>query len=325
MDSSPKGRQKAIANLVARAKKLESPILLNLVMKVAVADPFIKVKKLIQDLIERLVTEASEEATKKGWCDTEMSKAIHTRTKHNHQMMEINGELESFEATKSILKESVKTLATEIIDLNDSLAKQVKIRVSENADNMDILDKAKEGLQAVKSARSLLQSFYKKGAKAKVFLQASPVDEDAPDAGPRGAYRGGQKKATGIIAMLDVIVSDFERTIRVTQAAEEEAAREYIEFERSSKTSLVAKTTGKGQAETDLKSVTQSINEAMPELGRQQDMLDDSLKVLEDLKPACVNTGMSYEDRVAKRKEEINALKQAVCELDHDGVETDCQ
>jgi len=302
---------------------LKSPLLLNLVMKAA-ADPFLKVKKLIQNLIERLVTEAAEEATKKGWCDTEMGKAIHTRNKHHNAVMEINGELESFEATKAILEESIATLTTELAELNDAVAKQGKLRSVEKAENMEVLDKAKEGFRAVKNARDVLKDFYKKGAKAKVLLQASPVDDDAPDAGPSGAYKGGQQKATGIIAMLDVIVSDFDRTIRVTQAGEEEAAKAYIEFERSSKTSIVTKTTGKGQADTDLKAVTQSLNEAMPELGRQQEMLDDGLKVLEDLKPSCVDTGMSYEDRVAKRKEEIDALKQAICELDHEGVEDGC-
>merc|ERR550537_1309732 len=71
-------KQRVINTLVQSGSKLNSAILASLAMKVA-ADPFLKVKKLIQDLIERLVTEAAEEATKKGWCDTEMGKATHTR------------------------------------------------------------------------------------------------------------------------------------------------------------------------------------------------------------------------------------------------------
>merc|ERR1719311_847517 len=62
-------KEKVIKSLVASGSKLGSAVLSSLAMRVA-ADPFIKVKKLIQDLIERLVTEAAEEATKKGWCDT---------------------------------------------------------------------------------------------------------------------------------------------------------------------------------------------------------------------------------------------------------------
>merc|ERR1719335_1052675 len=67
-------KEKVIKSLVASGKKLGSAVLASLAMRVE-ADPFIKVKKLIQDLIERLVTEAAEEATKKGWCDTELGKA----------------------------------------------------------------------------------------------------------------------------------------------------------------------------------------------------------------------------------------------------------
>merc|ERR1719393_1242150 len=64
-------KEKVIKSLVASGNKLGSAVLASLAMRVS-ADPFIKVKKLIQDLIERLVTEAAEEATKKGWCDTEL-------------------------------------------------------------------------------------------------------------------------------------------------------------------------------------------------------------------------------------------------------------
>merc|ERR1719456_195669 len=311
-------------SLVASGTKLKSQHLSALAMRVQL-DPFIKVKKLIQDLIERLVTEAAEEATKKGWCDTEMGKATHTRDSNMNTIMELNANLEGLEATKASLEEEISTLTTEIADLEDALTKQTKLRGEEKAENMDTLDKAKAGLAATKDAYDVLQAFYKKAAKGSVSLiQASPVDADAP-ASHSGAYKGGQQKAGGILAMLDVIISDFERTIKVTTAAEKAAHREFVEFERTSKTSIASKETGKSQAESDLKSTDASIVTDMDDLDKHQKMLDDTLKELEDLKPACVDTGMSYADRVQKRKDEIDALKKALCELDPEKVEDMCK
>merc|ERR1719194_305322 len=317
-------KEKVIMSLVASGNKLGSAVLSALAMRVQ-ADPFIKVKKLIQDLIERLVTEAAEEATKKGWCDTELGKATHTRDSNMDKIMELNAALEGHEATKAKLEEEIATLTQEIADLNDSLTKQTKLRSDEKAENMDTLDKAKAGLAAVKDAYDVLQTFYKKAAKGKVsLLQASPVDADAP-AVHSGANTGNQQKAGGILAMLDVIISDFERTIEVTTKAEKASHREFVEFDRTSKTSIASKETGKSQAESDLKSTDSKIAEDMDDLDKHQEMLDDVLKELEDLKPACVDTGMSYADRVQKRKDEIDALKKALCELDPEKVEDECK
>jgi len=313
-----------IKTLVEKGSKLNSAVLSALAMRVS-ADPFLKVKKLIQDLIERLVTEAAEEATKKGWCDTELGKAKHNRDSNNDKIMELNAELEGLEATKASLEEEIATLTTQIADLNDSLTKETKMRADEKAENMDTLDKAKAGLAATKDAYDVLQAFYKKAAKGKVsLLQASPVDADAP-ASHSGAYKGGQQKAGGIMAMLDVIISDFERTVKVTTEAESASHREFVEFERTSKTSIMSKETGKSQAESDLKTTDATIVEDMDDLGKHMTMLDESLKELEDLNPACVDTGMSYAERVQKRKDEIDALKKALCELDPEQVEDECK
>merc|ERR1719456_953628 len=230
-------------SLVASGTKLKSQHLSALAMRVQL-DPFIKVKKLIQDLIERLVTEAAEEATKKGWCDTEMGKATSTRDSNMNTIMELNANLEGLEATKASLEEEISTLTTEIADLEEALSKQTKLRGEEKAENMDTLDKAKAGLDATKDAYDVLQTFYKKAAKGKVsLLQASPVDADAP-AVHSGSNTGNQQKAGGILAMLDVIISDFERTIKVTTETEKSAHREFVEFERTSKTSIASKETG---------------------------------------------------------------------------------
>merc|ERR550537_948441 len=319
-------RDRALSNLAQKSQKLKSAVLMSLVMRAA-ADPFVKVKKLIQDLIEKLVTEAAEQATKKGFCDTELGKANNDKTSQMSTVMETNAVLAGLEATKDSLTEEIATLTAEIADLNDALTKTTKERTEEKAENTDTLDKAKEGLAAVKDAYDVLASFYKSAGKGKVALvqvKASPVAEDAPGSGQGGAYKGNQAKGGGILAMLEVIISDFERTIKVTMKAEKEAAKAFTKFERTTKASIASKETTKSTAEFDLKNTDMGIVETMDDLGKTQDMLDDTLKTLEELKPSCVDTGMSYEERVQKRKDEIEALKTALCQLDAEGVEEGC-
>ena len=226
----------------------------------------------------------------------------------------------------SELETEISDLTAVFADLDDALFKSTKLRGAEKAENEDTVSKAKAGLEAVNDAYKVLEDFYKKAKKNDVsFAQkASPIDEDAPEAPSGGAYKGNQDKAGGILAMLDVIVSDFERTIRVTESTEKAALREFVEFERTSKTSIASKTSSKEQAEASLKATDNQITEDMDLLGTRQKMLDDTLKELEDLKPTCVDTGMSYEERVQKREEEIDALKKAMCMLDGEGVEPDC-
>merc|ERR1719263_981531 len=109
------------------------------------------------------------------------------------QVIKFNAKLAANEATKDSLNEEIAQLTSEIADLNAALTKATKERTDEKAENMDTLDKAKEGLAAVKDAYDVLKSFYKSAGKAKVsLLQASPVQ--GPDSGKSGAYTGNQAK-----------------------------------------------------------------------------------------------------------------------------------
>merc|ERR1719456_1996318 len=67
--------------------------------------------------------------------------------------------------------------------------------------------------------------------------------EVAPDPGFEAfdAYRGAQASAGGILGMMDVIKSDFERTVRVTAEEEAKAQKEFQAYVLETKISLAEK------------------------------------------------------------------------------------
>jgi hypothetical protein len=317
-------RDKALELLRSKGLSLKSAVLTSVLMKLS-ADPFVKVKKLMQDLIEKLVTSASDEATQKGWCDTELGKAESSRDSEYSHASKFNAKIEALEAARDGLSDDIDSLTKELDELNASLEDTTKMRSEEKAENMDTIEKAGEGLDAVSEAIGILKAFYKGAGKAKVLLQVSPVDEAEGSQGtPDGAYQGNQAASGGILGMMAVIKSDFERTIATTKSQEKEAARSFAEFDTTTKASIKSKETSKEMKVMDKSKAHSDINEGMQNLQEHMTLLDDALKQLEDLKPACIDTGMSYDDRVAKREEEIEALKEAMCILDTDGVEGDC-
>lgn len=314
--------EKVLALLVTEGKRLNSVMLNSLAMKIK-ADPFKKVKELIQKLIERLVQEATAEATKKGFCDLELSKAEKNRNHRWQDVQRLNAELSALEAKRDELEEELEELAAALKELNAALEEATKLRAESKAENLATLKEAKEGLNAVKEALLVLKVFYKNAAKAKVFLQASPVDEDDPGA-ESGAYKGNQQASKAILGLLEVIVSDFERTIKTTSAQEDKEAAEFVEFDRTSKADIGGKTTKTELNDQDLETTKTNIVEKSKDMQTNMDLVDKALEELEELKPLCIDTGMSYEERVEKREEEIDALKRALCILDTDGVEPEC-
>jgi len=316
-------KTKALAMIATAGSKLKSTVLMSLAMK-AKADPFLKVKELIQKLIERLISEATAEATKKGFCDLELSKAEKNRNHRFADVKRLSAELASLNAKKDALEEELEELATSLKELNAALEEATKLRADSKAENMQTLKDAKAGLAATSEALLILKVFYKQSAKAKVLLQASPIEEDDTGA-EAGAYKGNQDSAKAILGLLEVIVSDFQRTVTNTQAQEDQEQAEFIKFDRTSKADIGGKETKTELDEQDLAATETSITEKMKDLQTNQDLVDKALEELEELKPMCIDTGMSYEERVEKREEEIEALKGALCQLDAEGVEPSCQ
>merc|ERR1719454_242827 len=78
------------------------------------ADPFAKIKTMIQEMIEKLVEEAGKEAEHKAYCDKEMGE---TKVKKEDMMDEVDGlQVKIDQATSKIakLKQEIQTLSQEL-------------------------------------------------------------------------------------------------------------------------------------------------------------------------------------------------------------------
>merc|ERR1719160_1850949 len=312
--------QEAVASYLAKqGQKLHSNLLAALSLHVG-ADPFVKIRKMIQDMIVKLTEEAQEEAEHKGFCDSELASNKQTRDDKTTQADTLTANIEQMTAETQKLATEIQELTADVAATDKAVAEATTIRADEKTKNTATIADAKVAKAAVEKALGILKDFYEKAADATSFIQTSSVQKqpgmpetfDEPFTGTGGEG--------GVIGMLEVILSDFERLEAETTEEELTSQKEYDTFMADSAEDKETKTTAikeKTSAKTTLESDTA---QAKKDLKSTNEELDAALAYFEKLKPSCIDAGESYEERVARRKEEIESLKEALKILEGESI-----
>jgi len=116
----------------------------------------------------------------------------------------------------------------------------------------------------------------------------------------------------GIVGMLEVILSDFQRLESETTENEAANAGEFEGFINDSQMDKAVKGQESKNKEGMKQKTESAKTDASNDLQSVQEELDAALAYFEKLKPSCVDAGISYDDRVARREEEIQSLKEAL-------------
>ena len=307
----PAAQDRALQFLRGQAGRLHSHVLSALAVRVA-DDPFSKVKKLIKDLIVRLMEEANEEAEHKGWCDTELSTNEQTRKEKTSAVEMLHAEIDELEASVAKLTEDLAVLATAIADLDAAMAKATTLRQDEKTTNTATIKDAAEAQTAVAQALVVLREFYAKSAEATALVQQRGLTHQKQPAIFDSPYTGMGAESGGVIGMLEVVQSDFARLETETSAAEETAQKSYDEFMTESKVDKAQKSKDSEHKTAKKQDHDQALVTKNSDLEGTQKELDAALSYYDKLKPSCVDAGTSYEDRVGRRKEEIESLQEAL-------------
>jgi hypothetical protein len=341
VQSRTSGIRRDVRKLLERdGQRLHSQRLSLLAAQIA-ADPFAKVKSMIDAMLKRLLEEANTDADHEGFCDTEMGKSKLTRAKLSEDIEMLTAELDEGKSKILTLTQDIAALEKESADLQTALAEAGDMRADDKAKNAATVKEAKEAQAAVSKAIAVLKDFYAKALTATGFLQlptmgsdewnslANPAFKGKIDKGHKEGmqtfgetYKGQQDQAGGVLALLEVILADFATLEADTTAAEEAGAKSYKEFKVTSERNLATQkkqvemnTADKTKAEAKLESDTQ-------DLKATQDQLLAAERYHEELVPQCIDKGMTFEERTKAREAEITSLKEALKILSSEDVET---
>jgi len=294
-----------------RARALSSDMLSKAADDIA-ANPFAKVVDMIKSLLAKLKEEAAAEADHKAWCDKELKDNKMKRNKKTAQSEKLQATIEDLVAQIATMGKKITTLSKEQEELTKAMGEATAERNAEKAENLATIADAQAGSAAVKSALVVLRDFYMTQEDSGAFVQQVPEMK---------SYSGMGSAKGGVVGMLEVIVSDFVRLEAETKGAEAQGAAEYDSFTKDAKADKIAKHKAevktkleKDQAEFDQSNAEEMLEGVQEELAKATDYFNK-------LKPECIEVKVSFEERVAARKAEVAALKDAYQLLDSKSVE----
>jgi chromosome segregation ATPase len=278
----------------------------------ATADPFGKIRGLIEDMIAKLMNEAAQEQEHKAFCDEEMGKSRKTKDEKSLKMDNYRTRIDEADTTKAELEEAVAALQAEVSELDKNQEDATKIRAEEHATLTAAADDYKQSAEAVEKAMTVLSEYY---GKAFVQVKAS-TSKRAPEFGSKS---GGDAAST-ILGILEVAASDFTKLLAETEATEAEAEEAYTKVTDDNKVSKAAKLAEVKGKESEIKSLTVGLSHHREDYKTTSKEYDAVLTYMDKLKPECETKVMSYDEKKARRESEIEGLKEALEIIEGKGI-----
>jgi len=261
-------------------------------------DPFGKVTNMIKSMVEKLLDQADSDATKKAYCDKEMSETGQKQEEKTDDTEKLTTQIDVSSAASKKLKGEVGALQKELAALSRTQAEMDKLRQEEKAVFNKNKPQIEQGIKGVKMALKVLREYYAQ-------------DEEKSHDSAEGA-------GAGIIGLLEVCESDFSKGLAEMVASEEASANEYGKATNENNVVKAAK----GQ---DAKYKTKEhvgLDKSIVELKTDKSGVSDELAAVNEyfagIKKECIAKAEPYEEKVKRRNAEIAGLKDALSTLDSD-------
>jgi len=319
-----------IVNLVKKlAREQHSATLAQLASRISAvirygsssgADPFVKVRGLIADMISKLEKEAQSESSEKAYCDEELAKTAAKKQELGYDISKLTAKVDKAAAKSASLKDSVKTLQKDLAALAKSQAEMDKIRREQNGDYTQAKSDLEMGLSGVRKALGVLRDYYGGAAAASMLQNGDDIaftmqQPAAPVQHSKAAGAGGS-----IVEILEVVESDFAKNLPSEETQEADAAAEYEKQSQENKITNSMKEQDAKYQTKEFKGLDKTISELSSDRETSNTELSAVLEYGGKLNERCIAKPETYESRKGRRTAEIAGLKEALSILNGEAL-----
>jgi len=304
-------KDRVVAMLQALATKDNSDSISLLADRVEAAsmmgeDPFAKIKGLIQEMIEKLEADAAKEASHKAFCDKEMKETKAKKVDKESDLDTLGTKIDKATAKIAKLTEEIATLQEELAAIAKAQAEADEIRAAEKAAWEEAKADYESGVEGVGMALQVLRDYY---AEKEALIQ-----QPAPGA----THSKATGAATGIIGMLEVIESDFTKSLADGSATEAMAVEAYEKLTQDNKIATTEKSTAVEYKTKDKKETEAMLEGLKEDKASAEKEYAAIMEYWEKLQPMCIAKPEPYAERKKRREAEIAGLKEALTILEEE-------
>merc|ERR1719389_308767 len=301
-------RNKITAHLAQLAQKFKDPRISTLAVR-ARLDAFTKVKKSIQDMVDKLVQEKEDEVKHKDFCVEEINSNEKETQLKEQEMGRLSDTISALQAKIDALTKEIAELSAQVGDLQISLKRAGEDRNKENKDFQTTVADQRASQKLLATALEILKGFYDKAALVQKGSKKQPAGPPPP---PGFKSYANNAASGGVMGMIEQIINDAKAMEADAIKAEEEAQIAYETFVTETNAAIDAATK---------ESITSAENKAKAEAEKSETELarDGVVSEIEaligenaDLHKSCDYTLKNFDLRQAARQSEMEALKQAL-------------
>jgi len=315
------------------------------------AHGFEKVIKMIDEMVERLGVEQTDDDNKKEYCNVQLDSTDDKKKGLEQSISDSEKAAADAEDTIATLKSEIKALNEGITALDKSVLEATEQRKKENEEYTELMASNTAAVDLLGVAKNRLNKFYNKalykaapkrelseedriavnmggtapptpapggiagtGVMAFVQIKAHTQAKDDADPGPAPeapTYEKKSEESTGVIAMIDLLVQDLEKEMTEAGVDEKDAQKEYEEMSADAAAKRTADAASIAEKESMKASTEAALQKHTEDKTLATKELMATLEYIQSLHGECDWLLQNFDVRKEARANEVDSLKKA--------------
>mmetsp|Transcript_37464 Transcript_37464/g.85784 ORF Transcript_37464/g.85784 Transcript_37464/m.85784 type:complete len:684 (+) Transcript_37464:75-2126(+) len=288
---------------------------------------FEKVTKLIEEMMESLKKEQTDDDAKREYCKTEIDETEDKQKALGHKIEGQDAHIAANEETIDTLKGEIADINADVKSLDKAVAEATEQRKAEHEEYVSTAAQNNAALELLEFAKNRLNKFYnpkqykeppqeelsdeERTYQAYSFVQITAHGRDEPPAAFGESSGKKSSSGGGVIGMINKIKDELKLEMNSDKLEEEDSQADYEKLMADSAAKRAADVSARTEKEAALSDASADLVDTKERRSETHTDSEETAQYMMNLHATCDWLVENYETRKTARAEEVEALEKA--------------